>query len=179
MILAGWLAAGQAAGQAAAAPPAGFGGPFSLTDGAGETITDTSFPGKFLLLFFGYTNCPDDCPTVMYKISLALSEMGAPAGRLQAIFITIDPKRDTPEIASRYATLFSPDILGLSGTAAEVSAVERAYHVYVGAPDPKSGAIAHGTLLYLVGPDGGFITALPGDLSAAALATKLTAILEK
>ncbi len=165
------------AGPAAAAP-AGMGGPFSLTDGDGRTISSASFRGKFLLVFFGYTSCADDCTGIMYRMALAITEIGAPAGRLQAIFITIDPKRDTPDVASRYATLFSPDILGLSGSAAEISQVESAYHVSVGKPDARSGAIPHGAVLYVVGPDGGFVTELPGTDSAEALATKLKGILE-
>jgi protein SCO1/2 len=157
------------------AQPPGIGGPFSLLDGKGETITNESFQGRFLLVFFGYTNCPDECPAVMYKIAQALALLGATPARLQAVFITIDPTRDTPDLASRYAALFSPDIMELSGTPDAIKQVIAEYHVDVGAPDAQSGAIAHSALLYLTGPDGHFIEAFPSNTSPAMLATKLGA----
>ncbi len=154
---------------------AAIGGPFSLTGGAGQSVTSQDFPGKFLLIFFGYTRCTDDCPTTMYHMALALAEMGAAAQRLQALFISIDPAYDTPAIASRYATLFSPDIIGLSGTPAQVAQAVREYHVYTAPAGQQGGAISHGDLIYLMAPDGSFLTAFPGSLAASTLAARVAA----
>ena len=150
-----------------------IGGPFSLTGGAGRAVTSQDFVGKFLLVFFGYTHCPDECPAAMYHIALALAEMGAAAQQLQCLFITIDPARDTPAAASRYAHLFSPDIIGLSGTPAQVAQAMQAYHVYT-APAGPQGPITHSDFIYLMAPDGSFIAAFPGNLSARTLAARIT-----
>ncbi|GLR66651.1 hypothetical protein GCM10010909_13310 [Acidocella aquatica] len=151
-----------------------IGGPFSLTGGAGQSITSDNFPGKFLLIFFGYTHCPDECPATMYQLARALAEMGAAARRLQCLFITIDPARDTPAIASRYADLFSPDIIGLSGTPAQVAQAMQAYHVYAAPAGPQGGEITHSDFIYLMAPNGSFITAYPGNLPAKTLAARIT-----
>ncbi len=151
----------------------GIGGPFTLIDGAGRQVTDRDFHGKFLLVFFGYTNCPDLCPTTLNTISRSLKIMGNAAGKFQPLFITVDPARDSPAIIGRYVALFSPNIMGLSGSPADLRIIEREYHVYVGPTDPETGAINHSAILYLMGPDGRFITALNDDLNASQLATQL------
>ncbi len=151
-----------------------IGGPFSLTNGAGQSVTNQDFPGKFLLIFFGYTHCPDECPAAMYHIALALAKMGVAAQRLQCLFITIDPARDTPAAASRYARLFSPDIVGLSGTTAQVTQAMQAYHVYAAPAGPQGGNITHSDFIYLMAPDGSFISAFPGNLAAGTLAARIT-----
>jgi protein SCO1/2 len=158
--------------------PAGIGGAFSLMEAPDRTVHDTDFQGKYLLVFFGYTGCPDICPTTLYKIAQVLRLMGPGAAKVQAVFITVDPLRDTPAIMASYAALFSPDIIGLSGSASQIAAVERDYHVYSGPRDPATGAIAHSAILYIMRPDGGFATALPDNVTAATLAdtlVKLTA----
>jgi protein SCO1/2 len=157
----------------AAPAQASIGGPFSLINGAGRDVTDRDFRGKFLLVFFGYTNCPDLCPTTLEAIAQALKLLGAEAANIQPLFITVDPARDSPALMGRYVALFSPRITGLSGSPAQVQRVEREYHVYVGPADPKTGAINHSAILYIMGPDGRFITALNDTLSAGQLATQL------
>lgn len=152
-----------------------IGGSFSLTNGTGQSVTNQDFHGKFLLVFFGYTHCPDECPAAMYHIALALAALGAAAQRLQPLFITIDPARDTPAIASRYATLFSPDIIGLSGTPAQVAQAMQTYHVYAAPAGPPGGAITHSNFIYLMSPNGGFIAAFPGAISARTLAARIAA----
>jgi protein SCO1/2 len=134
------------------------------------TVTDQSFQGRYLLVFFGTTNSPNTCPDTMFKMARALAQLGATPARLQAVFITTDPARDTPDLASRYAALFSPDIMGLSGTPDAIQQVVAEYHVAAGAPDAQAGASA---LIYLMGPDGRFITAFPGDSAPAILAAKI------
>jgi protein SCO1 len=161
----------------AQAPP-GIGGDFTLVDGAGRIVTSTDFRGRFLLVMFGYTACPDVCPATLSKIAQALRLLGPKAADLRVVFITIDPQRDTPELTSRYAALFSGQITGLSGTPAQVHRAEADFHVYVGPKDVRSGAIAHGTLLYLMDPAGHFVTALPDGLSADELAAHLAAMLQ-
>lgn len=150
-----------------------IGGGFILTDGAGRMVTENDFRGRFLLVFFGYTNCPDVCPVTMYKIVQALQLMGSQAAKIQPLFITVDPTHDTPALVGKYAALFSSAIIGLSGTSPQVEQVEREYHVYVGPRDPKTGAIDHSAILYVMGPDGSFLSALPDNLSAAVLAAGL------
>jgi protein SCO1/2 len=147
------------------------GGAFTLEDGNGLTLTDRDFQGRYLLVFFGYTNCPEECPAVLYNMARALALLGATPARLQAVFITTDPARDTPNLTSRYAALFSPDIMGLSGTPDAIKQVTTEYQVFAGGPD----AIAQGAMIYLLGPNGHFIETLPGDGAPAILAAKLGA----
>jgi len=152
---------------------AAFGGGFSLTDGAGRTVTSRDFRGAFVLLMFGYTHCPDLCPTMLYTMVQALRQMGGAAAKVQPIFITVDPARDSPAEVGRYVALFSPRIIGLSGSKAAITRAEQAYDVYVGPADPRSGAISHSALLYVIAPDGSFLTALNGRLDADDLAAAL------
>lgn len=161
----------------AAPPGVPIGGPFTLTDGSGKTVTDRDYQGKFMLIDFGYTNCPDVCPTTLYTITKALPLMGAAGDLLQPIFITIDPARDTPAVVGRYVALFSPRIAGLSGTASELQRVEQEYDLYVGPEDPKTGAIDHGAMLYLMGKNGEFLSSLPDDTTSADLAVEITKVM--
>jgi len=150
-----------------------IGGGFILTDGAGRMVTENDFRGKSLLVFFGYTNCPDVCPVTMYKITHALQLMGSQAAKIQPLFITVDPTHDTPALVGKYTALFSSAIIGLSGTRPQIEHVEREYHVYVGPRDPNTGAIDHSAILYVMSPDGSFLSALADNLSAAELAASL------
>ncbi len=159
--------------QQAAAQPASIGGSFTLTQAPARAVSDADFHGKYLLVVFGYTACPDLCPDTLGKIAQALRIMGSRSSQIQAVFITVDPLHDSPASMARYAALFSPAIIGLSGSAAQIAAVERAYHVYAGPRDPKTGAIAHSAILYIMRPDGSFASALPGDVSASSLADTL------
>ena len=163
-----------------AAPPAGaVGGPFRLTDGGGRTVTDRDLRGKYLLVYFGYTACPDVCPTTLSQVALALERLGATADRIQPVFITLDPRRDTPAVVGRYVAAFGPRLLGLTGAPAEIAGVARAYHLAYAAPAAAGGdyRVDHQSVLYLMGPDGRFIATLPagepGDAMAADLAARL------
>jgi protein SCO1/2 len=174
MIAIAMAAAWQpAAAQSPRARQPGIGGGFALTEAPDRLVRDSDFHGKYLLVFFGYTGCPDLCPSTLGKIAAALRMMGSRSAQFQAVFITVDPAHDTPAMMARYAALFSPDIIGLSGTAAQVAAVERGYHVYVGPRDAKTGAIAHSAILYIMRPDGGFASALPDNVTAVSLAASL------
>jgi protein SCO1/2 len=151
-----------------------IGGPFSLVDPAGKPVTDRDFRGRYMLIYFGYTHCPDVCPITLAKVAAALQMLGPRADHVQPIFITVDPRRDTPEVIGRYATQFSPRILGLTGSPAQIAAVERAYKVYASAestPAQLDAAIDHTSILYLMGPDGRFIAPVRIDGSPAEVAT--------
>src|SRR5580658_10300715 len=117
--------------EAAMKPPTGsIGGPFTLTDQDGKTVHDTDFHGKYLLVYFGYTYCPDLCPTGLDGMAHALTQLGPDANKVQPIFVTIDPARDTPEKLKDYLASFNPDIVALTGTPEQIADVAREYQVY-------------------------------------------------
>jgi cytochrome oxidase Cu insertion factor (SCO1/SenC/PrrC family) len=122
------LIAPPVAAQGAAVP--GIGGGFALTTTQGRAVTDASFRGKWLLIYFGYTACPDACPTALSAMAAALGALGPLAAKVQPLFITLDPKRDTPAVIDTYVKTFDPRILGLHGTAAETEAAARKFRVY-------------------------------------------------
>jgi protein SCO1/2 len=153
------------------ASQAAIGGPFQLVDSQNRIVTDRDFRGRYLLVYFGYTGCPDICPTTLASVSQALRLLGARAAAVQPVFITVDPKHDTPSVMGRYVANFSPRLIGLSGTAAELQDAERAYHVTV---EVTATGINHSAVLYLMAPDGRFLAPLPADGSAAVIATDLT-----
>jgi len=167
-----WLRQGDfAASVAGVAVPGGVsvGGPFALTDDHGRAVTDASFRGRWMLIYFGYTFCPDACPTALSNMSLALQKLGAEADGIQPLFITIDPKRDTEQVMSDYLESFDPRIVGLVGTQAQTDAIIKTYRLYV-EPQKEVGdtyLVAHSAYLYLMGPDGKFVDvidgATPGD----------------
>ncbi len=152
------------------------GGPFEMTAHTGETVTDKSFGDKTLLVFFGYTFCPDVCPTTLNRVALALDELGPDAASVQPLFITIDPARDTQEVLADYAAAFHPDILGLRGTPEETARVAKAYRAYFAKAetedaDPEHYLMDHSVLIYLMAPEGKFLTmfshtAEPEDIAA-------------
>lgn len=152
----------QAAGIATNVAPASIGGPFTLTTHEGRVVTDKDFVGKYKLVFFGYTFCPDICPTELQTIAQAMDLMGDSGADVQPLFITIDPERDTPPVLADYVKLFHPSIVGLTGTAEQIAAVAKAYRVYYarsqGEPDPTQYLMDHSTFAYLLAPDGSFVT---------------------
>src|SRR5579863_8824306 len=103
------------------------GGPFTLEDGAGKQVSDHDFRGKYMLVYFGYTFCPDVCPTTLNEVADALEQLGAKANELQPIFITVDPKRDTPAVVKQYVTAFTPQLIGLTGTTEQIAEVAKEY----------------------------------------------------
>jgi cytochrome oxidase Cu insertion factor (SCO1/SenC/PrrC family) len=117
------------------------GGPFELIDQTGRTRTDADFQGKLLILYFGYTYCPDVCPTDLMQIGLAIDKLGAAGAQVQPLFITVDPERDTPSVLADYVSSFNPRIVGLTGTPAQVRAVADAYKAYYAKVFPEGSAI--------------------------------------
>lgn len=107
-----------------------IGGPFELVDHTGKTVTQDDFKGKFMLIYFGYTYCPDVCPTELQDMTAALDALGDKADRIQPIFITVDPQRDTPELMAEYVANFYPGMIGLTGTEEQIAAAAKAYRIY-------------------------------------------------
>lgn len=173
-------------GRPAPAPNAeasAVGGSFTLTDGDGKTVTADAYRGKYLLVYFGYPFCPDVCPTTLADIVHALDTLGAKADRVQPLFITIDPARDTPAVVRQYVAAFSPRLQGLTGTPDQIAAVAKKYHVYY-APHRSSGASAeytmdHSSVLYVMGPDGGFAGLIRADQGPDVIARELAGIMAR
>jgi protein SCO1/2 len=139
---------------------AAIGGPFSLTDQNGRTVTEQDLKGKPFLVFFGYTNCPDFCPTTMFEISEVLKKLGPAADRTRALFITVDPERDTPESLKDYVSSFDPHITALTGAPEAIAAVAKAYRAYYRKVPLKDGGYTmdHLVLVYLMDKDGRFVS---------------------
>lgn len=137
-----------------------IGGPFSLTDETGQAVTEASYRGRHMLIFFGFTYCPDVCPTELAKVAATLDLLGEDAARIAPLFVSVDPERDTPEQLAQYTDLFHPAIVGLTGTEAQISSVARAFRVYYNkvrtGPEPSAYTMDHSAFIYLMGPDGGF-----------------------
>lgn len=141
-----------------------IGGPFALQDGTGRTISTESLHGRPFLVYFGYTHCPDVCPTELARIADVLAKMGNKA--IPALFITLDPERDTPKVMQDYASSFGAAITGLSGSPQAVGAVEKAYRVFARKGEVQSDggyAMDHSSVVYLMDKTGGFIEALNLD----------------
>jgi len=167
-----WLASAPVADKVAL-----IGGPFELTASDGRNVTDRDFHGKYLLIYFGYTICPDVCPTTLQSVTQALDALAGKADRLQPVLVTVDPARDTPAVLAQYVAAFSPRLLGLTGTPQEIAQIEQEYHVYA-APrrtgaKPDDYTVDHSSALYLMGPDGAFVAKLPADAPPAELAAAL------
>lgn len=147
-------------GVSKVAQPAAIGGPFQLTDQNGKTVTDKDLKGKPTLIFFGYTHCPDVCPTSLFEISEVMRALGKDADRVNAVFMSVDPERDTPAIMKDYLSSFDPHLEGLSGDPAEVEKVIKSYRVYAKKIPGKDGdyTMDHTALIYLMDREGRFVS---------------------
>jgi protein SCO1/2 len=138
-----------------------IGGPFELTDQNGKRVTDRDFRGKYMLVFFGYTYCPDICPGTLQVVSAALDKLGAAGDDITPIFVTIDPARDTQAVMRDYAKSFHPRLVALTGSEADIDKAARAYRVYYAKAkstgDEKDYLMDHATFLYLMDKDGKFL----------------------
>ncbi|WP_408594298.1 SCO family protein [Limnohabitans sp.] len=145
------------------------GGPFRLTDHQGRMRRDTDFRGKVMLMYFGYTTCPDVCPTDLFQISQAMGLLGDSAHEVVPIFITLDPKRDTVKLLSAYVPSFHPQLIGLTGSEADISKVANMYRVFH-QKVPVSGwlryTIDHSAFIYVMGSDGRYLGFLPPGTDA-------------
>jgi cytochrome oxidase Cu insertion factor (SCO1/SenC/PrrC family) len=144
------------------------GGPFELTDQTGHRRTDADFRGKLVVLYFGYTYCPDVCPTELQSISLALDKLGAAADAVQPLFITVDPERDTPARLADFVSSFHPRLIGLTGSLADIKKTAIAYRTFFaknGTATPGDYSVDHTGFIYLVGKDGHYLGFLPPGAS--------------
>ncbi|HEY8353029.1 MAG TPA: SCO family protein [Sphingomonadales bacterium] len=158
------------------------GGPFSLVDHNGQRVTDADFRGRYMLVFFGYTFCPDVCPVELQTMSQALDQLDEKtAARIQPIFITTDPERDTVEAMAEYVALFHPRLVGLTGNEEEVRNAARAYRVYYQkVEDETSGSylMDHSAIVFLMGPDGEYVSHFSPGITAEAMATRLAQLVK-
>ena len=153
------------------------GGPFSLVDQTGKRVTDQDFRGRYMLIYFGYTFCPDVCPASLQVITSALDQLAPDAGRITPIFITMAPARDTPAKMAEYVRSFHPRLVGLTGSPSEIASVLKAYRVYAKkVPDEKDPTVYtmdHSSIVYLMGPDGDLVTFVADSTKVDGLVTQL------
>jgi protein SCO1/2 len=184
LLIAGALGlSGCGAAVPAEQPPlagAAIGGDFALTASDGRTVRWGDFAGQYRIVYFGYTFCPDICPTDMQRVAQGLKLLKArdpaKAARIQPIFITIDPERDTQKVVGEFAAAFSPDIVGLTGTPDQIAAAAKAFKVFYqkGEPAPGGGYLVdHSNIVYLFGPKGEPLATLPVDQGADAVTAEL------
>ena len=152
-----------------------IGGPFTLVATDGATVSDQTYRGKWQIIYFGYTFCPDACPVALSKLSIALEKLGSDADKVQAIFITVDPQRDTQQVLAEYLKSFDSRVAGLTGPQAEIEKVIKEYRVYA-APQKTGGndyLVDHTSYFYLMDPQGTFRSVLDPSLSGEELADRL------
>ncbi len=168
-----------------------IGGPVALVDHRGRAVTEADYRGKLMVVYFGYTFCPDVCPAGLYKIGQALDALGADAGQVHPLFITLDPARDSAEALADYVGNFHPALVGLTGSPEQVEAVAKAYRVYYAKAPPAHShedggegrhehanegddyLMDHSTTTYVMGRDGGFRKAVSQGSSAEDLAAAI------
>jgi cytochrome oxidase Cu insertion factor (SCO1/SenC/PrrC family) len=147
------------------------GGPFELTDHTGKPRTNSDFRGKLMLVYFGFTWCPDVCPTDLQAIGLALDKLGSDGDSVQPLFITVDPERDTAQHLAEYVPMFHPRLIGLTGSAEAIRKAADAYKVYYARVDPPKDAegyytVDHTAYIYLMDRDGNYLGFFPPGTSA-------------
>ena len=155
-----------------------IGGPFALQSGDGKTITEATFRGRPFLVYFGYTHCPDVCPTELAQMSDVLAKMGDKA--IPALFITVDPERDTPKVMQDYVSSFDPHLIGLSGSPQAIGAVEKGYRVFARKGEIQSDgsySMDHSSIVYLMDKSGGFVEAMNLDRAPEETAKELESYL--
>jgi len=171
---AGWMALRRDAG------PIPIGGPFRLRTADGREVSDTDFRGRWMLVYFGYTRCPDACPTALQDMANALDTLSAEEKRKVALlFITIDPERDTSAVMQDYVTAFNAPITGLSGTPEQIAAVAKEYRVYY-AKHPKDGGdydMDHSSVIYVMDPRGRFVANFTHETAPDDIAAKLRTLM--
>lgn len=155
---------------------------FSLIDHHGRPITNDTFRGEWLIVFFGFTHCPDFCPTTLFQLDKTLEKLAAPAEHVRVLFITVDPERDTPETLAAYVRPLGPEFIGATGSAQQIEAVTRAFRTY-SRKQPASAdgsyAVDHSTQLYVVDPDGRLSRQLSSQATPDQLATTLRSLIDR
>jgi protein SCO1 len=162
-------------GVASSVLASAIGGPFHLVDQNGKPFTEANLQGKWHLVFFGYTHCPDTCPTTLNELALALDKLGAKKRQVDIVFVSVDPERDTPELMKSYVASFDAPIVALTGNADEVREAAKAFRVYY-AKHPRSDGgydMDHSAVIYIMDPQGRFTATLTPDTPADAMAQRL------
>jgi protein SCO1/2 len=174
-------AAGWIAWDAWQGKQSGIGGPFTLTNQDGKTVTSDSLKGKPTLIYFGFTYCPDVCPTSLLLMETAMEKIGGDAAKkVNLVFITVDPERDTPAVMKGYVPNFGPTFEGLTGTPDQIAQVARAYRVYYQKVPGKDGApylMDHSSIVYLLDRNGRFVTHFTHEAKAEAIAAAVQRLL--
>jgi protein SCO1/2 len=175
VVLAG--AAGWIAWDAMRDSPPAIGGPFTLVDQNGQIVTEATFKGKPTVIYFGYTYCPDVCPTALLLLENAIEKLGPGADKkINAVFITVDPERDTPKLMKDYVGNFGENFYGLSGTPDQIAAAARAFRVYYQKVPSKDGApylMDHSSIVYLLDRNGRFVTHFTHETKTETIAAAL------
>jgi protein SCO1/2 len=160
-----------------------IGGSFTLSTPDGTTVTDQTYRGKWLLVYFGYTFCPNSCPTTLLEVATALKKLGPHAPQVQPLFITVDPEHDTPKVMQQYTASFDPRIVGLTGTQQQIAAVAQEYGVYYlrhpSGPGADDYVMDHSTYLYVMDPQGKFVRAFDTNESGDRIADVLRELMRK
>jgi protein SCO1 len=156
-----------------------IGGPFHLVDQNGKLVSDADLKGKWQLVFFGYTHCPDTCPTALNEISLALDQLGTKRDEVEVVFITVDPERDTPDVLKSYVQSFDASIIALTGSPAAVAQAAKDYRVYYAKHSRPDGGydMDHSAVIYIMDPQGRFTATFTPDATADAMAERLQKLL--
>jgi protein SCO1/2 len=155
------------------------GGPFSLVDQTGKAVTEKSWPGKYKLVFFGFTHCPDTCPATLQKLAAIMQNFDPKGAKIAPLFITVDPERDNAAAMAKYVANFSPVISGLTGTEAQIKAAEEAYRVYAAKRPGQNGQDYaeymedHSAYVYLMSPDDKLLQTFSFDETAEAMIAKI------
>lgn len=181
LLLAPLAACGSGGRQAPPLEGAAIGGPFALTDQNGRTVRDGDFAGRYRVMYFGYTYCPDVCPVDLQNIGQALRQLETSdpgvAARVVPLFVTVDPERDTPAVLKQYVGNFHPRLIGLTGSPQAIAKVAEEYKVYYKKQQTAPGAdgylVNHMRVAYLMSPAGKPLALLPADQSAAAVAAEI------
>lgn len=163
-------------------PEVKIGGAFTLTDQTGSQVTEADFRGKYMLIFFGYTYCPDVCPTSLTQISTAMDILDDKAEQVVPVLVTIDPDRDTAEVLKDYVAHFHPSVVGLTGTPEQIKQVAKAYRVYYAKVPSEAGnkddyLMDHSAVIYLMGPDGKFVMHFNNTTDGETMAAKIAPLL--
>ncbi len=158
-------------------PTVQIGGPFTLLDSSGQLVTDRTFRGKWMLVYFGYTYCPDVCPTTLNEMAEALDKLGPDAAKVAPLFITVDPERDTAAVLREYVKAFDTRIRGLTGRPEQIAAIAREYRVFYRKSDAEKGAkdylMDHSSLIYVMNPAGQFTAFFSHDVTSDDIANGL------
>lgn len=167
---------GGGGGDLAAVAGVPIGGNFHLVDQTGTPVTDATYAGRWLLMYFGYTFCPDVCPTELQTITAALDKLGSAGRQVVPIFVSVDPARDTPAVMAKYVRLFSKRMVGLTGTPQQIAEVAHVFRVYYARESSKPGepyAVDHSSFVYLMDPQGRLAALFNQDTSADDMAARI------